>query len=508
MGGGNSEVTEKTTRLFLECAEFNSVVVRRAAVLHQRRTEAAQRFEKGIDPAGLSYALARLAQLIVETSGGKIVGATRATTPAREPAKLAQKRTISLKANFIADLLGAPLSLKEVKTALHSLNCEVEEKGENWTVSLPSYRLDLSIPVDLSEEVARSVGYDRIPSTVPQLTGEPKPSYASENGVALELMERAKNTLADQGLSEVVQYAFTSKQWLAQFGLESGIPVLNPLSEEQEVLVPSLIPGLVQCALRNWHHHFGSERLAVRFFEIRPAFSATSPLQSKGELETGAEERWKLALLLSGSRFAEGLRNEVGEIDFFDLKALLESLFDEMGARGVRLRPLSVDCALPAVKLLHPYQSVEVVAGKDVVGAFGQANPRIARKLKLRDTVWMGEMDWQALAKMSRPATSPRAYKAWSDFPGIERDFALLVKQGVTADQLMQIAMKVGKPLAKVAKVFDTYKGHQVAEGMTSIAVRVIFSEEGRSLKEEEAEDASRRIVERWKAELGAELRG
>jgi phenylalanyl-tRNA synthetase beta chain len=179
-----------------------------------------------------------------------------------------------------------------------------------------------------------------------------------------------------------------------------------------------------------------------------------------------------------------------------------------MGTRGIRFQPMTAS-RTGGNALFHPGQSVEILAGKgDVAGHFGLIHPGKERELKLRAPLWIAELDFEALAKLSRPSSQPRVFKAWPQFPAMERDFALLVKADVTTDKITQVALKAGKPLAKVAKVFDIYRGSQVAEGMTSVAVRVIFYEESRSLQESEAEVASQQILQAWKKDLGAELRG
>lgn len=499
MGGGNSEVTEKTTRIFLECAEFAPVPVRRAAFLHQRRTEAALRFEKGIDPEGLAIALSRLAHLIVEVAGGKIIGGASAQSKNRGPGF--QRKKIPLQPDYIPNILGVSLDQKEVQEILAGLGCKVE----GASVTVPSYRLDLSIREDLAEEIARSIGYDQIPSTLPPLTTAPETRFGNPKGLRLELISRTQDVLAREGVHETLHFAFNSREWLSQFGLESSVFVKNPLSEEHQALVPSLIPGLVQASLLNWNHHFGSEALPIRLFELRPVFSASGEIKAQGEIDTGVRESMRLAMVLSGPRYASALRQELGEVDLLDMKSLLEALIEEWGARGVRLR--AAGPSAPNRHLYHPYQSFEVVAGKDIVGTFGLMHPALSKKLKCRAALWMGELDWDAVAQLARSASQPRTFKPWSEFPGIERDFALLVKDQVTTEQIVQTAVKTGRPMAKVVKVFDIYRGSQVAQGMTSIAVRVIFSDENRSLREEEVDQASSKILQQWKAELGAELR-
>jgi phenylalanyl-tRNA synthetase beta chain len=325
------------------------------------------------------------------------------------------------------------------------------------------------------------------------------------------LMESAKDRLAASGLQETVNFSFTSHKWLTELGFTSSCRVMNPLSEEHECLVPSLLPGLLANVRSNVRQHFGSESQAIRLFEIRPTFhlaQGSASIGAVGEDRTGVEEKWRLSFVMSGPRFAQSLRNEEGEVDFYDARAVLERLLDRLQARGVRLSPMAQSRGgNPLAHLVHPGQSAEILAGNQMAGVIGVLHPRFARQWKLKAPVILCELDWDALVKMSRPAQEARAFQAWPEFPGMERDFALLVKSEVSGEKLTAIALKAGKPLAKVAKIFDVYRGSQVAEGMTSIAVRVIFWEDTRSLQESETEEVSRKIVEAWRKEAGAELR-
>jgi len=158
--------------------------------------------------------------------------------------------------------------------------------------------------------------------------------------------------------------------------------------------------------------------------------------------------------------------------------------------------------------MLHPGRGFEILSGNQVAGVLGQLHPRLAKDLKFRAPVWICEIDLGLVLKSARSATEARPFKAWPQFPPMERDFALLVRNEVTAEKLTSLAVKAGKPIAKNAKVFDIYRGPQVPEGMTSVAVRVIFFDEQRSLQESEAEAASAKILDAWKKELSVELRG
>lgn len=510
MGGGNSQVQTTTTDIFLECAEFDPGLVRKAATKHQRKTDASHRFERGVDPAGLPLITSRVVHLILQLAGGKLTGATWTRLASRSESKAsAATRTIRFKKDYLTEFLGfAPenpkFSTSRLLEILKNLGCEASVQGEEWAVTPPSYRLDLKIKEDIAEEIARSVGYAEIPATLPVLTSSPVFSQSAAGDYVL--FERAKDSLKASGLMETLNYSFTNPSWLAQLQMKSSIELVNPLSEEHKALVPSLLPGLIRNALENWNHHFGSEQPAVRLFELRPVFAAAGPIQANGQLETGVQETWKLSWIMSGSRFAEGLRSEKGEIDFYDLKATVDGILTALGTKGVRIQPFT-EAVASDHPLFHPGKSAIILAGNRIAGVMGLMHPAKAQELKTRAPLWMVELDWQVLVQLSRQAHDVPVFKPWPVFPPMERDFALVVKDEVTAEKLCQVALKVGKPLAKSARVFDIYKGSQVAEGMTSVAVRVIFYDEGRSLQESEAEAVSARIVESWKKEFGADLR-
>ncbi|MCC7441318.1 MAG: phenylalanine--tRNA ligase subunit beta [Bdellovibrionales bacterium] len=510
MGGGNSEVTEATVDVFLECAEFDPVKTRRAASRFVKHTDSSHRFERGVNPEGQRLALARLAGLVTELAGGAVVGVAEAVGPARGAGL--KRAQVELEPAFIGRFLGLEIPDAEVERVLSRLGCAIEKSGAKWQVTPPAHRLDLSIREDFAEEVARFLGYDRIPSTIPALTNAPTSLLDSPAAQSFEALERVKDILASQGLRETVSYSFTSREWLAKFGLESSLTLINPLSSDQEAMTPSLVPGLVAAALENQRKHFGSEALELRLFEVRPSFQgpgAGTAVHSKSRTDTGVTETWRLAFALSGTRYQEGLQADRKPLDFYDLKAQWEQLVERLGARGVRLTAMGEGSRLPAdprYGMFHPGQSVAVLGGKEVIGAWGLLHPRIAKELKLRAPLWIGEVDWDALRKLARFA--PREFKAWGEHPGMERDFALLVRDGIDADKITQVALAAGKPLAKVVRVFDIYRGSPVPEGMTSIAVRVIFLDDSRSLQEAEADEVSGKILARWKSELGIDLRG
>ncbi|MEK7690810.1 MAG: phenylalanine--tRNA ligase subunit beta, partial [Bdellovibrionota bacterium] len=521
MGGGNSEVRATTTRVFLECAEFDPVAVRKTALRHAKRTEAALRFEKGVDPEGQRWAVSRLAQLIVELAGGRVTGAVAAWKPNRDPAAAAvRQRSVEVEKAYFSRFLGMKIADPEAKAVFEKgLGYQVSEGriasgAETWKVRIPSYRMDLRAREDLAEEVALGLGYDRIESTLPDLTSVPTALGSNWAAGALAVVDRAKDALVGLGLREALNYGFSSQAWLGKFGIVSGVKVLNPLSAEHECMVPSLLPGLVANAVYNWNHSFGSEKPAIRLFELRPTFhaggaiaaSAKAGAATQDATETGVDEIWKLAFFVSGPRLADGLKTDLLEADFYDVKGIVESLLQTLGTKGARWQPLSEGSS--AGNLCHPGQASELWVGKASVGFLGRVHPGRAKELDIRDTAWVCELDWAAIAGLSRTAMEASFFRRWSEFPPVERDFALVVRDQVQAGALVQAALKAGKPFAKSAKVFDVYRGHPVPEGMTSVAIRVIFSDDTRSLVEAEVEGASAQILKAWEREFpGAQLR-
>jgi phenylalanyl-tRNA synthetase beta chain len=368
---------------------------------------------------------------------------------------------------------------------------------------------------DVAEEIARVMGYDRLPSRVPALTTPPQGKWNLDSEQSRAgLIDAWKDAWVSLGFQESLNFGFTSESWLKTLGLiepastegKHWIRVLNPLSEEHAVMVPSLLPGLLRNAIDQWRHHFGSEPSPVRLFEIRPTFfkPTPGPLQALDESRTGAQEVWKVSFLVSGPVLSSGLRTDLREVDFFDLKGAVESWLEAIGARGIRMREAS---ATGLSSFFHPTQSVEILAGRSSAGWFGALHPELALKLKVRSPLYLGEFEVGALSEVSRKVTDSPAFRAWSEFPGMERDFAVLIREGVRADQVVASIQKSGKPLVHSVKVFDIYRGAQIQAGMTSLAVRVIFQGEGRVLQEVETEEVSRKIVDALKQDLGAELR-
>ncbi len=501
MGGGNSEVSDSTTRLLLEVAEFSSAKVRKTKVRHQKHSEAAARFEKGIDPANNERVMRRLIELVTSSAGGKVTGGSHV-----KAVDTAKRTAITLPFDYCTNYLGFDVSKDKVASILRGLECDVVETSGAFSITPPSYRHDLNIKQDLTEEVARTIGYDAIPSTVPVLSSAPQARSSAD----FIFLNRAKEAFVRQGLSETINYSFRSKSELELLGMKSTAKLLNPLSEAYEFLVPSLIPGLLENLRESTRKHFGSDALALPIFEIRPTFHhpENAPIEVKSNSDTGVTEQWKVAFLLSGPESSVRLSSEDRLYDFYDAKGVVTGFFEQLGTKGLRMLGLDQSRSKSALHAnLHPGQSAILLLGNQEIGAFGRLHPKIEKAEKFKSPVWIGEWDFEALKKMSRGSYAAKTFEPWADTPPIERDFAFLLDGSVKADAVIAAIQKAGKPLLKSARVFDRYQGGQVAAGKVSLAFRTLFRDDTRALTDAEVEPLSAAIIAAVTKEFGAELR-
>jgi phenylalanyl-tRNA synthetase beta chain len=241
-------------------------------------------------------------------------------------------------------------------------------------------------------------------------------------------------------------------------------------------------------------------------FEVRPVFEFKGEkIEAKGEGDTGVTEKFKLSLLLSGPRYDQAVKTELGEVDFYDLKGILDSLFEKLGTKGIRIRAADAPLLADQAKLFHSGQSIQVGGGRDPLGFAGRIHPRLETELKLRSPLYWAELDLEPIFALT-PAKET-SFEPWSQFPTMERDFALLLDETVPAENIIQSALKYGKPIAKVVKIFDTYKGTHIPSGKMSLGVRVIFSDSAKSLEDKQVDQSSEAIVKKWQEEFGASLR-
>jgi phenylalanyl-tRNA synthetase beta chain len=482
MGGLNSEVSDSTTELVLESAYFEPMTVARTARRMGLRSEASYRFERAIDRAGQLRALARAAELIVRTAGGKVAGPPAVA----EPRPMAE-RQIELEVDALAALLGVALPANEVRERLRALGAEVKAAGgRRLIVTPPTFRPDLNETADLAEEVARLRGLAEIPAIVPEraaLPAAPNPNR-SFHRAARELMIGA-------GLTEVKTIAFVAPSDNQRYPGLSGkaVRVDNPLSAELSELRLSLLPGLLG-ALR-----FNLNRQATAFhgFEIGKVFA----------LEAGAPGEHQRLAALSYGEYAMGTVGQPPVMaGFWTLKGVLEQW---LSALGLSARVAFAPPGQTEHRFLHPGRSARVMLDGKLAGCVGELHPAEAIRLELSHPCALTELD---LALLMAYGSQPRlVVVAPPRFPAVRRDLALVVDRALPAAEVVAAVRETDSPWLESVEVFDIYEGESIAPGRKSVALACRYRARDRTLTDEEVNRAHGRVVEAARLRLGAELR-
>ncbi|WP_045222224.1 phenylalanine--tRNA ligase subunit beta [Desulfonatronum thioautotrophicum] len=413
MGGANSEVTESTTDILLECAVFNPTSIRKTSRRLGLSSESSYRFERGVDQPGSALALERAMALIRESAGGRVLRGVAKSEP-----RPWQAPRIAFRPQRAGKLLGLALDETFCRTTLQALGCHVMDEDQSvWRVTPPGSRRDLEREADLIEEVGRCYGLDRIPSVLPR-TAKSLDQLAS---LAPKTAFRRRIKLWGQGLglTEVVNYSFVSTQELALMGLADAaktITLRNPLSEEQNVLRPMLAPGLLQSV----RHNQTQGNTTLRLFETAVVF------QPDAGSETGAREPSRLGLALTGQRHPEGwphpTESGAEPMIFFDLKGMVEHL----------LRHLRLPAATFQTQPDHPIclPCAEIILEGEPCGWLGQVRADIAESCHVRRELFLAEIDLDLLQR--HWAESVQSFTVLPTYPPVRRDMTVISTQSLT----------------------------------------------------------------------------
>jgi phenylalanyl-tRNA synthetase beta chain len=429
MGGAGSEVSAKTTRLFIESAHFSPARVRRTAKRLGLHTEAAHRFERGTDPGAPANVCLRLAQLIVELSGGKLGG----TLADVHPQPIAPT-SLTLRAARTTEILGLALPIAEQARLLGSLGIVAKLDGETLRATIPTWRPDLTREIDLIEEIARLHGYERIVATLPLLRQPPGPM----RGDAEVVNDTARDALRGLGLDEVITYGFVGPKQLAAidpevFLTEGGpVRVVNPLREDQAVMRTTLVPSLCLTLQRNLVRGNSD----VQIFEVGATFVA----RADAELP---DERWHVAGLLHGR--SDGWLKPGALVDFFDAKGVCEELLAALGHTATY--------APSAEAWLHPGQQAGLHVGGAIVGHVGRLHPQTARALDVEAQPLVFEIDLAAL-----PAAAVVTAHELPRFPPVSRDLSFFIDEGVAAARIRESIERARNPLLIDVRVLEDYR--------------------------------------------------
>jgi len=475
MGGEDSQIFSTTRSVLLECAWFDPLSIRRTAKAHGMHTEASHRFERGADIDMAPLAIDRAAQLIAELAGGEILRGLVDVYPAPR-----RREDLVLRRGEIRRVLGADIPWEDVERTLRSLGFMTERRGtEGWRVTPPSFRLDVNKEIDLVEEVARQFGYDRLPARLRPAPPRPERDLLREKEMTVS------NLLCSLGYSEAIQSSLVDPEENSRFSDQTPVILANPLSQDASALRSSAAPSMVH-ALR-WN--LDRDQNDVRLFELGKTYALSS---------SGAPaERRVLSLGLTGHRRPPSIHDSERPLDFFDLKGDLEVLLGLFEIPGVEFE--TAECAH-----YESGQSGRFSAQGQSLLIFGRLSREIERDYKLRQPAWLAEVDFERLVAF--PLHS-RVFRPFSKFPAVERDFSLVIPEGVTFARLEAALRDLALEEIQSLHPVDLFRGGSIPAGHYSLLLRVTFQSGAHTLTSEEISAASQRVMAAIEP-LGITLRG
>ena len=476
MGGEHSGVSARTRDLFLESAFFDTIAIAGKARSYGLHTDSSHRFERGVDWQLARQAMERATALLLEIVGGEAGPIIEAV----DSAQLPDVAPITLRADRIEQMLGLKMDDAEVERMLGALGLGVSTSGEGqWRIEVPSHRFDISLEVDLIEELGRLYGYNRLPVRYPQarLAPQAKVEAAAE-------LPALRRLLVARGYQEAITYSFIDPRQFELFspGVEP-LMLANPISADMAAMRSSLWPGLVKAL----EHNLNRQQSRVRLFE--------SGLRFVGQLADLKQEAM-LAGVVAGSRLPEGWAQGRDGVDFYDVKADVEALLASAGAAD---RFNFVPGEHPA---LHPGQTARIEREGRLVGYIGAIHPELAKTLGLEHPVYLFELLLSEVIEGRLPA-----FRELSRFPEVRRDLALLVDREVPAEALLSAIREAAGEWLTDLRLFDVYHGKGIDPHRKSLAVGLTWQHPSRTLNDDEVGTTTQNILTSLEQRFNATLR-
>ncbi len=474
MGGSDSAINDETRSVFLECAYFAPHAIAGKARRFGLHTDSSHRFERGVDATLQTRAIERATQLLVDIAGGGAGPITEVTTTAALP----QREAVLLRRLRIDKTLGIALADEHVIDIFQRLGMAVQTQANGWQISPPGFRFDIAIEADLIEEIARIYGYNNLPSS--SLLMRSELSTATETVLDID---RVKDLLVDRGYQEAITYSFVDEDIQKAVAPETDVIRLkNPISSELAVMRTTLWCGLLKAALYNTNR----QQNRVRLFESGLCFN---------KIDGETQQQKMLAGLVLGDAYSEQWGEKSRKVDFFDIKADIQALFSLTGC--------DVQFLSAQQSALHPGQTAEIIAadGKKT-GWLGMLHPNLEKQLGFDTPVFLFELDQNLVLNKQIPV-----FKALSKYPSVRRDLALIVKEDVTASDIINCIKSSAETALQEVIIFDIYRGKGVEEGSKSIALSLIMQDDTQTLTDSEIEAIVGRLLTLLNNEKNAKLR-
>ncbi|WP_425061231.1 Phenylalanine--tRNA ligase beta subunit [Sporomusa carbonis] len=484
MGGLATEVTANTQNVLLEAAAFRGASIRRTSRALGLRSEASGRFERGVDTANVIRALDRAAKLLEDMGACQVCPGIVDVYP-----DVQLPKQVSFTPGQINSYLGTDIPVSTMTEILKRLEFDVDSSADKITVTVPTWRGDVTLPADISEEIARIYGYDNVPSTTP--TGnmsQGKQSYTQT------IIDKIKLILTGCGFSEVISFSFSHPDVLdklniaADSALRRTIEVLNPITDDFPVLRTTLLGGIMDTIVRN----LSRKNEDIRIYEIGAVY-----LPEKLPLEDLPQEPLMLCGAIVGKRHAPAWNQMRDMVDFYDAKGSIEAILEGIGITGYTVEP-GVNTSL------HPGKTAVIKKDGNLLGTVGEVHPQVLDAYEINRKVYLFELNLQHLVKYA--AIKP-AYQVLPKFPAIARDLAVVLSDNIPAGDVMQAIVTSAGPLLEDVQLFDVYTGQQVPTGSRSLAFSLVFRASDRTLTDVEIDEHYKNIITYLEKAFSAKLR-
>lgn len=464
MGGEHSGIWDDTTEVIFESACFDGVSVRRTAKKIGERTEASSRFEKGIDPINAKNALYRALELIEILGCGEVVNSIIDVDNSN---KIPHKLKHDYK--WVNEFLGSDISEEEQISILESLGYIYDR--ENHEITVPSVRIDMLLPCDVAEEIARIYGYNNIPSTIPKLSSRSRVTPEQK------FSDKVIDIMLSQGCLETMTFSFISPKSYDKIRLpedeKRSVTLLNPLGEDTSVMRTTMIPSMAEIMVRN----INNRTAGGRYFEIGRTYK---PLETPDMLPVETD------VLCVGIYGADE--------DFFTLKGIAEEIFAKNGIKA--------KFAKSANPSFHPGRCAEMTVNGEVIGTLGELHPMVSENYGVKERMYVACFDMGVMLKNS---DSDIKYKQLPKFPAISRDLSLVCDEEIPSGDIIEVITKTAKNLEQVS-LFDMYKGTGIPEGKKSLSYKLILRKNDKTMEAEEADKTVEKVLKAL-GEIGVTLR-
>lgn len=486
MGGFETEITDTTTTVVLESADFYGPCIRRTARACGLSSEASGRFERGVDSETTIKALDRAAQLLQEMGACTVCEGIVDVYPNPK-----QANYVTFTAEQINNHLGTNIAKDVMLNIITSVGFDVtKDENDEITVKVPSWRNDVTCMADISEEIARLHGFDKIKSTLPSGT-----SMQGTQSAKQTFIDKVKASLSSQGLYETISFALTNEETFNKLNipqdspLRKAVPIMNPLSDEYPLVRTTLLSSIFDNLARN----LARKNDDVALFEVGSVFFPKAlPVT---ELP---DEVVKIAGAITGRRNAQGWNQTNDMVDFYDAKGIIEELF-----ANLRVTRYTVEAGTHYA--MHPGKTALFKKGRDVIATVGEVHPAVLSAYGITKPVYIFELDATTVMKYM---AKDLKYKALPKYPATSRDLAMLVDVDVNAADIEKAMTKAaGQNLTQIT-LFDVYTGKQVEEGKKSLAFSLTFQSNDKTLTDAEIDPAIEKIVAKLQKDFNANLRG